>query len=255
MTCANLLKIASLLLTLTAPAQATEPFNLDTTPQATQDFVEANLLSIFYHELGHALIDILQLPVFGQEEDAADVASVLMLHNFYDEEAAQSLVYDTAFGFLGEAAQIQEPAWWDTHGPDLQRYYNLVCLFYGANPDARDDLAEDLDLPIERAETCEEEFALAADSWEPIFDQLAQNAPANTILDATVSGDSDAAIFTENVIQIEIDALNQDFALPSPLKVTIEPCIEANAFYDLGTQEIIMCTELADHLTTLAPTN
>ena len=37
-------------------------------------FVEANLLGIFYHELGHALIDILQLPVFGQEEDAADVA-------------------------------------------------------------------------------------------------------------------------------------------------------------------------------------
>ena len=35
------------------------------------DFVEANILSVFYHELGHALIDIMALPVFGQEEDAA----------------------------------------------------------------------------------------------------------------------------------------------------------------------------------------
>jgi len=253
-----MLKLSSFLalfLALSTPAPAQSTFTLDTTQQATQDFVEANLLSIFYHELGHALIDILQLPVFGQEEDAADVASVLMLHNFYEEEAAQSLVYDTAFGFLGEAAQVDEPAWWDTHGPDLQRYYNLVCLFYGANPDERDHLAVDLDLPEERAETCEEEYELAADSWEPIFDQLAQNAPGNTILDATVSGDSDATIFTENVIQIEIDALNQDFAFPSPLKITIEPCDEANAFYDLSTQEIIMCTELADHLITLAPTN
>lgn len=29
---------------------------------AREAFVEANLLGVFYHELGHALIDILQLP-------------------------------------------------------------------------------------------------------------------------------------------------------------------------------------------------
>lgn len=29
-------------------------------------FVESNLLAIFYHELGHAFIDIMQMPVFGQ---------------------------------------------------------------------------------------------------------------------------------------------------------------------------------------------
>lgn len=31
------------------------------------DFVEANILGIFYHELGHALIDIEDIPIFGQE--------------------------------------------------------------------------------------------------------------------------------------------------------------------------------------------
>ena len=74
-------------------------------------FVEANLLSIFYHEMGHAMIDVLRLPVFGQEEDAADVASILMIDGFYDEEVAQDLAYDAAFGFwaLG-AAQLADRA-------------------------------------------------------------------------------------------------------------------------------------------------
>ena len=236
---------------LTASAQS---FDLDETPQAVQDFVEANLLATFYHELGHALIDILELPVFGQEEDAADVASTLMIDALYEEDAARALAYDTAFGFLGEAERGGEPAWWDTHGPDQQRYYNIVCLFYGANPDEREDLAEEMGLPEERAETCPEEFDLAQASWGPVWDELAENAPGNSIGPPTVSGNSDATVFTENVIGIELDALNQDFVLPVKLGVAIEPCGEPNAFYDPDADLIIMYTEFADYLVGLAPT-
>ena len=205
-------------------------------------FVEANLLGIFYHELGHALIDILQLPVFGQEEDAADVASILLIDVFYEEEAAQALAYDAAFGFLGEAAAAADIAYWDTHGPDEQRFYNTVCLFYGANPEAREEFAIDLGLPPERAETCPDEFALALDSWGPAFDEIA--GQGNTIQFA----DGGYALLTTDVMQAEIAALNNDFDLPVTLTVRVEACGEANAFYDLGTTEIIMCTEFEDHL-------
>ena len=41
------------------------------------EFVTSNILSIFYHEIGHAIIDTLRLPVFGQEEDAANFLSIL----------------------------------------------------------------------------------------------------------------------------------------------------------------------------------
>ena len=40
-------------------------------------FVTSNLISVFYHELGHAVIDTMQVPIFGQEEDAADVFSTI----------------------------------------------------------------------------------------------------------------------------------------------------------------------------------
>ena len=222
-------------------------------PVAADDtdlFVESNLLSIFYHELGHALIDIMQLPIFGQEEDAADVLSVLLIDAFYDEQTAQAIAYDAAFGFLGEEAERgdEEVAYWSVHGPDEQRYYNLVCLFYGANPDERDDLAVDLELPENRAELCEDEFALANDSWGPVLDEMAEKGGGDTFRYVS-SGES----LTHVLIEDEVRELNAEFQLPETLTVRIEACGAPNAFYDLDDKAIIMCTEFAPYLRELVP--
>ncbi|WP_420012750.1 DUF4344 domain-containing metallopeptidase [Tateyamaria sp.] len=205
-------------------------------------FVEANLLGIFYHEFGHALIDVLGLPVFGQEEDAADVASILMIDAFYEEEAAVDLAYDAAFGFLGEAEVAGNVAYWDVHGPDEQRFYNTVRLFYGANPEVREDFAEDMGLPMDRAETCPEEFELAYDSWSAAFDDIAGQG---TSLQFEANGFDN---LTVDVIAAEVAALNGDFNLPDRVGVVIEECGKANAFYDPAEVQIIMCTEFEAHL-------
>lgn len=217
----------------------------------SEAFVTANLLGILYHELGHALIDVLQLPVFGQEEDAADVASILLIDALFDEESAMDIAYDAALGFWAESVARQDAgydiAFWDVHGPDLQRFYNAVCLFYGANPDERVEIAEDFELPEERAETCEEEFELALDSWGPALEEIAETAPGTSII---YRGGADS--LTEQVIAEEVAALNRDFVLPEKLLITVESCGEANAFYDPQTVEIIMCTEFEDWLRELA---
>ncbi|WP_299138085.1 DUF4344 domain-containing metallopeptidase [uncultured Tateyamaria sp.] len=210
--------------------------------EAQDAFVEANLLGIFYHELGHALIDVLGLPVFGQEEDAADVASILMIDAFYDEEAAQDLAYDASFGFLAEADAAGDVAYWDVHGPDEQRFYNTVCLFYGGNPDARDDFASDMGLPEDRAETCAEEYEQALDSWGAAFDEISGAGESLAFVDG------DAPSLTSDVIAAEVAALNADFLLPEAVTVRVEPCGEANAFYDPQNVAIIMCTEFEGHL-------
>lgn len=210
------------------------------------DFVAANVLAILYHELGHALIDILNLPVFGQEEDAADVLSVLLIHDLYEEEAAAGIIYDAAFGFLGEA-EGNAPAPWDVHGPDLQRYYTMVCLFYGANPDAREALAIELDLPEERAETCVEEFELAYDSWGPVLDGITAEEPGVSM----VLQSADDTLIGQLMVD-EVRALNEDFDLPETLTLRAEVCGEANGFYDPGTREIIICSELDSYLRSLA---
>ncbi|MDO6726143.1 DUF4344 domain-containing metallopeptidase [Cognatishimia sp. 1_MG-2023] len=238
---------------LACPAQA--ELSLTDTPADTQAYVENNLLGIFYHEFGHALIDILELPIFGQEEDAADVLSVFLLSEFYEEEAAVQLAYDTAFGFLGEADQTAaaDIPFWDVHGPDIQRYYNLVCIFYGANPDERDDVAQDLGLPEERADYCPDEFDQAAHSWGGALDEIANDKGGQSIKLGNVQEDTDGAILTARVITEEIKALNAEFRLPMTLDVHVIACDEANAFYDPAERSITMCTEFADSLVEMAP--
>ncbi len=235
----------SCLIGLPKAAQAEFRFGRDDDMQA---YVESNLLAVFYHELGHALIDILRLPIFGQEEDAADVLSVFLIDAFYEEESAVQLAYDTAFGFLDWADEEPEPAYWDVHGPDLQRYYNLVCLFYGANPDERAEVAQDLELPEERADYCADEYDQAADSWGAVLDEIRHAEGGRSILLGELDERSEGAELTTLVIRDEVAALNAEFRLPEDLRVSVAPCAEANAFYDPQQREIVMCSEFADAL-------
>lgn len=215
-------------------------------------FVSSNVISTFYHEVGHALIDVLGLPVLGREEDAADTLSALLTHHIWNEEAATGIVYDSTFAYWAASVEAEkagaELPYADTHSLDLQRYYNLVCLYLGADPEERADEAAELGLPEDRAEGCEEEFQLADDSWGVLLDGL--NPEAGTkglrLVGSDPETDPIAAILAE-----EIRTLNQTYGLPVEIEVTIESCGEANAFYFADTRSITICTEYADDLVRL----
>lgn len=223
------------------------PDNL--TPDAsTQDFVDANLLATFYHELGHGLIDVLMLPVLGREEDAVDTLSALMIHDLWQEDAAVNMVYHTAGAFQAYAIEAEangyEPAYWGQHSLDMQRYYNLICLFYGANPDEREDIAIDLGLPENRAVRCPDEFALAYDSWGVMLEGL---EPGPDMFGLVMEpGDADDPVYA--LLSEEVAELNKTYGLPQEIRVGVEPCGQANAFYVPAEARIIMCTEYAEDL-------
>ncbi len=209
-------------------------------------FVEANVLGIFYHEMGHAAIHTEGLPIFGQEEDAADVFSIFMIDALFDEDTAQSLAADAVLGFEGEARLREdageEVAWWDVHGPDEQRVYNTACLFYGANPDARRDFAAIVALPEERALGCPEEYDQAAESWGAVLDGMEDVAGRPPL---TFRGDGSPA---SAVLAEEVRQLNAELRLAAPVTVAVERCGEANAFYDPERHRITFCSEFTDHL-------
>ncbi len=215
---------------------------------AARDFVESNVLATFYHELGHALVDILQLPVLGREEDAADTLSALLIHDIWQEDAAANMVYHTAGAFLAYAAEAEAGGYplpyWDEHSLDMQRYYNLICLFYGANPDEREAMAVELELPADRAERCPDEFALAAESWGVMLEGLEPGPEARGLV--MQPGTEPGPL--EELVATEVTEFNTTYGLPHEVTVSVEPCGEANAFYEPARAHITICTEYADDL-------
>ena len=133
--------------------------------------VEGATMLIFYHELGHALIDIYDLPVTGKEEDAVDQLSALIMADGSPEGAAA--VYNGALSFALAASDgdLDESAFADEHSLNQQRFYNLVCLLYGQDPKAHKDLVTDEILPKQRAQQCPAEFQRAEKAWGTLLSQ------------------------------------------------------------------------------------
>jgi len=90
-------------------------------------------LFVFFHELGHALIDQLDLPVIGGEEAAADaIATSIMV----DAEEPESAIRAGQF-FAG--LPTGENAWADVHPMGTQRAGNLACWAIGG--EVKNDLS------------------------------------------------------------------------------------------------------------------
>lgn len=123
-----------------------------------QDFIKANVLWIFYHELAHALIHQMDLPVLGKEEDAADQLAILLSDELWDENQADVInSYASSLFWLAGETAIEQAPWWDEHSTDQQRHFTIACLYFGADSDNRSHVLEAVNLPDERAELCIEE--------------------------------------------------------------------------------------------------
>jgi len=134
------------------------------------EVIDAALFT-FYHELGHALVDQLELPITGSEEDAVDeLAAIILLEE--QGELGEDSALAGAFQFdvdAEEEAEFEELPYWDDHSLSKQRFYNTLCLVYGSNPQEFAFLVEDGDLPEERAEICESEYERKVDNWDTLL--------------------------------------------------------------------------------------
>ena len=73
------------------------------------DAIVGAIVDTFLHEAGHAVFDLLEIPVFGREEDAADFFSAYVLLKFAPEDAAR-LFQGVGFMMASEAkAALEKP--------------------------------------------------------------------------------------------------------------------------------------------------
>jgi len=207
-------------------------------------FVSANVITTLYHELGHAIVHLMELPVLGREEDAADALATLLVHHLHSEDEAGAIIAYAALGFEYAMQQAEgfAPAYWGAHSLDGQRQAMIICHFYAAAPETRMNLAVALGMPPEMAETCAWEFYNVETSWGPVLDELAVLPGRGGGLVFQPQG-HDAAL--EALVGAEVDRLNRILRLPAEVRVTVEPCGQANAFYVWDDPHILMCTEYA----------
>ena len=134
----------------------------DRAPKATSpagvtrhDAIVGPVAQVFLHETGHALFHLLDVPVLGREEDAADQFAALVLLRLRPAQARQ-IIDGSAFLFASYGAEEkpEKDSFADDHGLFYQRLYNLLCLAYGSDKRAFGYLVERGDLPKERAEKC-----------------------------------------------------------------------------------------------------
>ena len=158
------------LVTFLEQAFAKEYEDKDEAAEAADD----STMFIFFHELGHALIDIYDLPVTGKEEDAVDQLSTLIVADGSEEGAASVFNGGVAFT-LFDNGELDESAFWGEHSMGLQRFYNVICMLYGQNPEAHKDLVKDEVLPKGRAQRCPSEYQRIEKAWGTLLSPHIKN--------------------------------------------------------------------------------
>jgi hypothetical protein len=142
-------------------------------PETSAEEVQGAVLGtgafFLLHEIGHALVHLLELPITGREEDAVDnLASVILIRGEVHDALLAAIVNFGALAVEMESGETPLPVW-NEHSLSSQRLYDVACLLYGSNPEVFADLVGDDGLPPERAARCPAEYEQKERAWDALL--------------------------------------------------------------------------------------
>jgi hypothetical protein len=129
----------------------------------------------FLHELGHAMIDVYNLPIAGNEEDAADRVSAYICLDEIKDGVKSVLAAADAFAYESKGQKPVKQDMADEHLLEQQRFYNSLCMIYGSNTVKYSNLKDHGYLPAERAERCPSEYERTMQSWKELLKPWRKN--------------------------------------------------------------------------------
>jgi len=149
------------------------------TPGSFEQLMAGLYVGVLLHETGHAAFDLMEVPVLGREEDAADqIAAFIALQ--FGKDNARTIIkgFSNYWGYSafvskadpGPSLNPDDPNYRncandafchyaDEHGTASQRYYNVLCM--ALNDQHRDMFKDILDanlLPEGRLQRCNKEY-------------------------------------------------------------------------------------------------
>jgi hypothetical protein len=137
-----------------------------------QENFTANVLNVWGnqfilgHELGHAIIYQLNLPLTGLEEDSADGFATFFTVNDKDTGPNAALGAAVLFDAMGsKKPNLTLEDFSSDHEVILQRVYNFLCAGLGSDPKRLSSLATDGYIPESRAMLCGKEWSQLNFGW------------------------------------------------------------------------------------------
>jgi hypothetical protein len=170
---------------------------LDTAPKETtpdgitpRDAIVGQFMGWISHEMGHAVFDMFQIPIWGGQERAADMFAAYVILQFGPERARRlyggiDYVFKEFMKNYQQNAEVQYKLaeYADVHDFPQERYYNLICMAYGADPKTFAYVADIL--PKERADNCKSEYQAFTRAWRSQIRPHIDLQLARQVLDTT----------------------------------------------------------------------
>jgi hypothetical protein len=220
------------------------------------------MLFVVAHEMGHAVISELKLPVLGREEDAADAFAIIAALTGVANNFSYRVLEETTKGWFWAARrdkrQGAKPAHYDRHGLDEQRAYQIVCLMVGSDPVRFKTFADDTKLPEERRRTCSWDFDTAAQSWGTLLapHRRAPDQPKTAIEVSYGEAKGELDILAQwfrsiRFLEIFADLFAERYAWPAPITLEMRSCGEPGARWTTPRRKVHICYEMAQEFAEL----
>lgn len=153
-------------------------------PVTAESALVGPVVQAVLHEVAIAALEILEIPVWGRMDDAADRVAAFILMQFGPDVAWNSIV---GFAWFLSGDALAPPDFADVRGVVTQRYYTTICLAAAGETRRMVQFSDNRsfrwfvargnagDLPMARAQTCLDEFDTLRQSFNdsimPYIDQ------------------------------------------------------------------------------------
>ncbi len=127
----------------------------------------------FLHEMGHAIVDRLKIPITGKEENAVDELAMIVLMSDTSDVTYYAAI-EGAMQFYSDALDedLKNFPYYDTHAPSIERYYDMLAIIVGAYPTLEKDFVGENDetkLHPDRAESAEADYERKLFNWKTLL--------------------------------------------------------------------------------------
>ncbi len=140
------------------------PTELGTQWAAVNDF-------IFIHELGHAFVDVYDIPITGREEDAVDGLATVFFTDSVEGGAEYAFDAAVFFSLLQDVQGAPDASQFaDEHSLSVQRAYDIACAVAGSSNGTMRQIGRLGILPRARLARCPDEYRQKSGAWRTLLE-------------------------------------------------------------------------------------